>query len=631
MLHRRLCALALLLLALPCLAQTVTLTNYSGGAFEGFLRCNVDRAPPVAAGRIGDAWFVQGAATGAETRAVDVWCRLANGQTRQLDLATAEPMAWSPRPLPGAEHFGGPATLDGAPLDWLSLEPDGAAWLAHLHGRSGPMLHLDLWLTWYPDQPGFCAGETLVTASNGSVPDLFAEVGPGGLALAFGDSVVLVLGRGIGSLIEPGTRFADGQARGMPVAFLWPRHLRRASEWSSAGAAISFGVAAVGIERVAPWGNPTQPVDGRQWAGKNLARCLSLLHTWDAPSIGIAPNSTQTGAQEDQLFRGHEMLSHAGAVWPSYFAALKWAQRPCHHLEASGLPIRPEDHPRLVFWQSRPHWHQSISPDQLGKPRALAPWDVPGEWFGADREHWLVGRLCAAARARPSPLLQQLLEHQATAVLLGETVDPRLSTSHTDAARSVGYFGLLAVQLDAGLQDRALAAKVRARAEARVRQVYLPEIGAALGDVWDPRDDDRILADVNANLPADQRFALGVMWWQQSLGAYGLDLLGEHLGIPEARALALRGADAIVRHAWRQHGGTWICWENTGLAADAAPLGELREGYGAHRTGWFDGSWMVPGLAVILRHRPDDATARAIWAQVAAGGGSWVAPGIGGL
>lgn len=623
---------ALLTLCAALCAQVVTVTNFSGGAFEGFLRCNIDRAPSAPAGRIGDTWFVMGAATGAETHAVDVWCRLANGETRRLDLAAAEPIGWSPRPLPGAEHFGGPATLDGAPLEWLSLQPDGAAWLAHLHGRSGPMLHVDLWLTWWPDQPGWCTGEVLVTASNGSVPDLFAEVGPAGLTLALGDSVVVVPGRGIGSLVEPGTRFADGQARGLPVAFLWPRHLRRASDWSSAGAILAMGVSAVGVERVAPWGNPTQTVNGRQWATATFPRALSGLHTWDAPAAGITPNSTQTGEQEDQLYRGHELIDYAGAEPTAYLVALKWANRPCHHIEHGGQPINPAKHPSLVFWQSRPHPVPAVSPDRLGKPRNLAPWDVPGEWYGYDREHALFGRLFAAVRARPSPLLQHLLRHVCNSVLLGETIDPRLSTSHTDAARSVGYFGLLAVQLEAGLADRALAAKIRARAEARVRQVYLPEIGASPGDVWDPRTDDRILAAVNAKLSDGQRYAKGVMWWQQSLGAFGLDLLGEHLEIPEARALALRAADAVVAHSWRRNAaGFWQCWENTGLAPDAAPLGELREGYGAHRTGWFDHSWMVPGLAVILRHRPDDATARSIWQQVAAGGGSWVPPGIGGV
>lgn len=622
-------AAALLLLALPCLAQQVRLTNYSGGPYEGFHRLNIDRAPPHQAGRVGDAWYVVGRETGAETRVVDLWCRLTNGQSRTIDLSASTAIDWQPPALPGASHFGGAAMLDDRPLEWLSLEPDGAAWCAHLHGRSGPMLHVDLWVTWWPDQPGWCTGEALVTASNPAVSDMETTVGPGGLTLAFGDAVVLVPGRGIGSLIAPGTRFADGQARGLPVAFLWPRHLLRASDWSSAGAVVAMGVAAVGIEQVAPWGNPTQPVNGRAWAAQKFPGALAALHSWGPPVAGIAPTSTQTGSQEDQLFQGAELLGYPGALWPAYLTACKWANRPCHHLELDGSLIDPAAHPRLVFWHSRPHWHAHVSPDQLGKPRGLAPWDVPGEWFGPDREHWLVGRLCAASRATGSPMLQRLLAHQATALLLGETVAPGLSTSHTDAARSVGYFGLVAIQLDAGLQDRQLAARVRDRARARVLQVYVPEIGASLGDVWDARADDRILLDVNAQLPADARYTRGVMWWQQSLGAYGLDLLGEHLGIPEARALALRGAEAVVRHSWRrQPNGAWLCWENTGLRADSEPIPDLAQGRGGHRTGWFERSWMVPGLAVILRHRSDDPTARAIWQQVAAGGGSWVPPGV---
>jgi hypothetical protein len=615
-------------------AQTVRLANHGPVPFEGWKRTTVDRLPPHASGEIGGARYVLGAPCGRDTYALDVWAKLPAGGRLTLDLAQSEAAPFVMRRIPAdvLKWAGGALKLNGEAVDLVSLELDGAAIVVHLRSRSGRMLCHDVWLRHYPGE-AWAHGEFCVTASNPAVPDVHADVPA--LRLSFGDGVVLPVGRHFFEPIVAPTRFADGQARIVPFTIVWPRHLGTPAEHRSVQAVASLAIGAVGSEKLLPDGNPLYPAgfDPMRWAGEKLPGAVARLHDFGYPVVGIAPNSTQTGSQEDQVFvRGEPLLpGGVGTEWVAYLSALKYANRPCHHLEADGQLLRLHEHPELVFWHSRAHHRKDVSPDQLGKERPVAPWDVPGEWFGPDREHWLVGTLSAAARYTASPALQWELEHQARTFLLQETIDPRLSTSGPDAARSVGYAGIVAVHLWTQLADRDLAQRVRQRFRQRVLKVYLPQLGSKPGNVWDPRADDRILGDFDKGRA--KRYTRGVMWWQQAFGAYGLDLACTEFDIPEGRAMALRAAKAVLAHAYRHQGGRWVEYDNVAFT-DGTPLPdvEMAEGKGAHRTGWFVVEWFPCAVATVLRHEPQHEQARAIWEQMhndaKAGRKSWFPPGV---
>lgn len=623
--HVVLALLAAVLICLSAAAQIVSLSNASSVPWSGWKRCTVDTLPPHECGEIGGALYVLGRQVGLQCWVIDVRLAMAPGQRWKHDLANSTPAV---RPIPQLPvdpiaWFGGPVELDGRTMEWVGLEVDGAGVDAHLRRRVGRTFCVDLWLTWYPDSPAVSLGEVTVTSSNGTVADMGEATA--GMRLTFGDAIVVLPGRGAQvPLVAAGTWFADGQARSFPIAFVWLRHLNSAASWSSVGAQLDLAIGGIGIGKLWPDGNPVVIGDARSWAAHHWSGALSRLHTWEAGPLGVAATSTQTGAQEDQIFVGVEAAAAPGAEVVRYLVALGQTRRPCHHLELDGSQVDPLVHTRWITWMGRAHWHSGVSPDQLGKPRPLGPEEVPGQWWGPDREHWLGNTLMAGARYTGSRALQQELRQQAILFLSGETTTPGWSTSSPDAARSVGYAGILVSHLWHNLEDRAMAQRVSDRWRERVLQVYVPVLGAKPGDVWDPRDDARILQDLSPD------YTHGVMWWQQSLGSYGLDLACAQVGPSEGRDLALRAARAVVRHAWRKRpDGRWVFWDNVAfVGGNVLPDSAYVEGVGAHRTGWFDGSWAVPCLAVILRHDPDDEVAGEIWDQVASGGGPWVPPGV---
>ena len=615
-----------LLLALPLCGQTVRLANHSAFPFTGWKRITCDSMPPHKAGRVGEDLYVLGRAIGADVWVVDVHCTLQPGEQETIELADGVEADFVLGAPLGADWAGGGLTINGAPMRFVSVQPDGAAWLAHMRSRSGTMMCTDVYLRHYPSEP-WVHGECMHTCSNPSVPDLFEDSKQ--VRLAFGDGLTIAAGREFHEPLIDAARYADGQARLVPFTTVFLRHMQNKESWQSAQAVMSMGLGGVGIAKLFPQGNPSSEVgdSGLAWARSYLPGALQAPHSW-GPTFAIAANSTQTGAQYDQLYRHGEalMFDGAGAELVTYLAALKWANRPCHHLERTGEPIQPEDHPDCIFWQSRPHWHPSIGRDKLGKPRSIAEWDVPGGWYGADREHWLIGGLVAGARYTGSPALQVLLRHQANAFLLGETIRPGLSTSSSDAARSVYYACEAAIRLADNLEDRTMARAIAERMRQRITQVYVPQMGNRA--IWDPRADDRIIGDFDKDRP--KRYTSGTMMWQQSVGSYGLDWASERLNVPEGRALALRAAKAVLAHAWRrQQNGQWIFWDNVAYTdGSVLPESEYVEGRGVHRTGWFDHTWALLSLATILRHEPGNAQALEIWGQVSVGGDSWLPPGI---
>jgi hypothetical protein len=665
----------------------IRLANHSLNRFTGWIRRNVDSVPPHHSGIISGVRYQIGNRTGEDTYACHLLVDMAPGERRELDLFAAdavEPVRHPPNP---ASWYGGPLKLNGEEMQMVSLTEDGPSWVAHLRLRHGNALVSEVWLRQYHGEP-WADGRILTVCSDPQSSELIEQVPD--LLLQFGSGIIFIEGREWHQPLSYGRDQADGQGFALPFQVFWREHAP--SEYVVGFYGLHLRqIGCVGIEQLLPDGNPVYPstFNPVTWTRKHAPRAIEALHDYRQPTVGIAPTSTQTGAQEDQCFvRGESLLpGGAGAEHVAYLSALKYAQRPCHHYESDGTPLDLARHPGLFFWSSRPH---RLSPDRLGKTRDLAPWDVPGEWFGADRQHWLLGTLAAADRIFGCPLLQRLLEHQATAFLAGETIDPALSTSHSGSARSPGYAGMVAVHLYRGLANRDLAERVKQRMRHRIREVYIPELSDLPGNLWDVRADDRILADIdlpmkavawaeakqildpNDDAPAWLRslmagvlarkgdvrtlrreliaveeddlalaiqsiaeildfdcYGAGVMLWQQSLGSYGIELASSYFGVPEGRELALAAARAVVDHGWIKEGETWQFWENVGYrGGDILPIKQYQEGVGAHRTGWFDHTWAVPGLAVILRHEPDNEVAREIWAQVASNGGSWVPPGV---
>lgn len=622
------------LLVLGLCAQRIELANYSQFRFRGWKTVTVDVPPPFRAGSQDGVRYVVGRPIGVDVHSVDLFVDLApvSGKSIDLTASLAEPFALAPLPVDPMAFWGGPCTLNGAPMRLLKLEPDGAAYSAHFQARSGALLLVDLFVRWWPDQPAWAGGEVIVTASNSGVPDMSQKVAA--LVLAFGDALVFQPGAGFtGQIVKPGTQFADGQAQAKPLSLLWMRHMQEPDAWASSRAFADLSIGGVGISRLWPDGNPiyAPSFNPAAWAAPKFAPAFKALHTWDAAVVGPSRRAADTGAQEDQVFvRGEALLPHGvGCEIVAYLSGLKLANRPCHFFDPSGAPVLPETHPQLNIWSGRPHWSVTMSPDRLGKPRSLTSTETSG-WEGPDREHWLYNTPVAAARLTGSRALQWVLSQQARLFLLQETTDRRLSTSHSDAARSIGWTAILAVHLWQNLEDRDLAKRVADRWRQRVELIYWPELSVKPGDIWDPRLDPRI--------------GTGWTWmpWQQSVGAWGLDLAGRVLGSPRARELALRGATACLNHAWVRVEGvpgwrcaTYVPWTHNGKPA-TAPYEPVPAAYWTAATvgnQYWEPTWHLLAIELLRRRQAaDSGKVATIWeslrAQVRAGEPtSWIPPG----
>ena len=610
----RLLALLLSLAAwLP--AQVVRVANYSGSPYAGWKRTTIDVAPPNLVGRVGDVLYVVGRQVGYDVAVVDLKLQLAAGEERSIDLATAEPATFTLGQLPPdpIAHFGGLPTFAGAPLDLVGLQPDGAAWSATFRGRAGPMLVGTLWLSWYPDQPGWAQGEFAAIASNPAVPDMVATAPPNAF-LRFGSAYTILPGRWTDPFLHAGDTFADGQGRVAPLTFVWVDHLRRETDLGSAGAAAHCLVAAVGVSKVWADGNPTYPAsfDARRWTIENFPESVRRLWTWDPPVIGPAIRSTDSGAQEEQFWTRGEPMRQVGAEWVLVCSALKLhGERPCNHHEATGEPLDLDRHtaPQLLFWDGRPHTNPSANPaGLLGKPRALIEGAEAHGRYGPDNQHFLARTLTAAARFTGSPAAQYLLGQMARAYLLQRTAEPGWSTSGLWSQREIGYEAEFVVDVHFNLEDRALAGRVVQRWHERMERILIPQLSAMPGDVWYTYEGDARLGD-----------GVGKWWqpWMQAVAALGMDDACRHVGPAAGRALALRGAKAVLRDGFTLVGDQWVSHDH--LAVDGRKV--------ASSSLYLFGT---PGaVAVVLRHEPENEQAKAILRQMlAAGGGTWMPPGV---
>jgi len=594
-------ALLFCLLSLPCFAQVVHVANYTGSEFDGWKRATIDVAPPHPAGTVGDVRYVLGRAVGNDARVIDLHLHLDPGEVRSIDLsrAVATPFKIGKLPVDPLAFFGEPS-LAGIPFRLVSAAPDGAAWVARMRARKAPLLCTDLWVRWYPDQPSWATGEAVVTASHPGSAEMVATV-PDDFEIRFGDAEVL------GFDLAAGDTIGDGQARSFPLTFIWTQHMTSAKDWSCAAAAASLGICANGISKLWPDGNPQPVADPLTWTRRNWAGAAARLRGWETGSLGVNKRSADTGAQEDQVFVGGECVGAAslGAETVRYLVAMGQSRQPCHHLEVNGDLLFLDQHPKLVMWNARPHYLRTVSFDQLGKTRTQTELETHG-WSGPDREHWLINTLAIAYRLTGSEALQWQLEAHARVFWFQETTDPRLSTSNFSTERAVGWAGIAAVHLWRSLENRELATKIQQRWQDRVRMVYIPKLSIKPQDIWLPREDARLMNDTGW-------VPLNWMPYQQAVGAWGLDYACRLIGPPAGRELALKGAKATLR-AWQtMEDSTWKPWAYRGFSAAGDPV-PFVERAGAHfgEGVWV---WMMLGVATVLDHEPQNAQARAIWAQ----------------
>ena len=611
-------ALTFVLLLAGLVGQQIRVANYSSSPYDGWLRRTVDQAPPHDSGQVDGASYVLGRRVGIACRVIDLRVRLGAGDYHTFDLGAAKRAEAPDVILPDDPlgHFGAPV-VSGTTLALRGATINGAGLDVHFAARVGRMLWVDLWATYYQGQP-WVQAEVLVTCSNPTTPDMAATV-PGDFRLRFGDADVLVPGLALGaSLLAAGETLADGQARAWPCTIVWRRHIQDPDQWASAGAAWSLGVAGVGLQSIGALGPCLIPpsFDPVAWMRRYFVPARDTLHSWREAPLGVAAKSGQTGAQEDQgAQKGNEAMHPrgAGAEILSYLVALGQVRRPCHHLNADGTPLRTDAHPQLCFWDARAHYSRTASPDQLGKPRAQDSVAEAHGWAGPDVEHDMWHRGAAALELTGSPLLQRELEHLARVFWFTDTVDPAKVTSSAWGARAAWYSGQRVVDCWRLLDDRALAERIAQRWRERVLRIYVPRWGGHALDVFDHRDDPRILSEIGPGWPE------GWMPYQQAVGVLGLHLASSICGPPEGLELARRGALAVVQHGYSQQGTRWLEWDMvayTGLPLDPAAYTERQ---GAHRTGWFSEAWFPLGVWTCLQGDPQNERARAIWAQMRAG------------
>lgn len=586
----------------------ISITNLGAYPFSGWTRTTIDSLPSRTSGRCGTYQYVVGRKVGSSTWTCDVKIpSLGPKQSVSLDLDDSV-LVDRPSTAPvGLETFGGAPSINGQYLSLEKFFEDGAGQVVQAHARLGALLHVRMWFLWRAEEPGIMHCEAVFTASNGAVPDLFQTITD--LKFKWGDAAIHVPGRGWTDTLVQHTSFASGMCRAVPFTLIWPRLLTTETFIAALGA-VTGSMSSRGVSKLWPGGNPRVAAgfSPDAWMAANYTPTLAALHSWDAPSIGPNKRSADAGAQEDQIFVRGEQNGEVVA----YYASLSLMKRPCHFLEEDGSQADPSNHPNCVFWAGKPHWHLGVSPDQLGKPRQPNDAECFG-WGGPDREHWLANSLAAAARLTGSYALQWELSQQARLFLFSETVPsmkPGWSTNGADAARSIGYAGILVTHLWHCLEDRSLAQRVVDRWHARVREVYIPQCGNATDDIWDKRLDD-------------PRLGSGLWWmpWQQALGAYGLHLACTEVGPIEGIELALRGARAVLERGWKfdQNTSEWVTGsQGYPVSGQVNWTNEFR----------YFGMPLAP--ATVLRSDPQDARARAIWDQLVAGPGSrtWLPPEI---
>lgn len=598
--------LLLLVLLLASLPAQVHISNHAGNStFTGWVRRGIDWMPAEASGVVRGHRFAVGRDLGSGARVLDVHVTIEAGEQLVINFGAAATDEVAPQ---ASKEFSVPQpTIAGVPFALRSARADGAGLDVHWRTRVGE-LWIDLWCVLYPGQT-WCTGELQISAHGPSR----AAVVPAGFVLRGGEFAAMVLGTHDGAAILPaGTTIAAGQGYStLPVVFALPD-----ADQQSALAAADLAIGAVGLQNVWPLGNPSWLASRgspQQWATENYTRARSSLLGWNADRLGILANAQSTGGEGDQVFVGAECgrgAESAGAELVNLLVAYGYARRPGKWREATGDGLSIVGHPDLSMFEGFPGTRYG-GKDVLGLAEIPNRLDTHGwaEW----REHSFRNRLFVAYRLTGSLALQWQIDQFARQFLFECTIDKRFSTStYTGALRGYGWEALTCWWLQHTLEDRKLAAAVRDRWLARWRLLGVPRYVGS--DYWDVRRDDRLG-------PGQQWLA-----YQQAAAVMFLDMAGEVCGAADARDAALRGAKAVLEHAFMHDGARWVGY-------GYVPMDEGRPRTlpdGAHFGAGIE-SWMVGAAVVCLRHDNANEQALAIVRQHTIENnvnGQWIAPDV---
>lgn len=455
-----------------------------------------------------------------------------------------------------------------------------------------------VWLTWSPYNPAVAWGEIVVgyTSPRSTQPTLPVE-----LTLSHPHGVVLYQSYR-GSL-------ARGQVVVQPIVVLaddaTPADLIFANALYSGTLSVIARDDVWGVDRPMFRGSPLE------WSRTHYADAARRIARPDeAAVLGVAKRANDPGAQEDQVFLGEcfQGPQSCGAERIRLLTAYTQGFRPCHHTDAQGNPVSPETHPTLVLWDGQPHWHLGVSRDRLGLERIPHDGYETHFWWGPDKQHWIYNSAFVALSLNDSPACEWMWRCAMENFRLTHTVDPRLSTTGFDSARSIGWACLFVWQT----YEAAIAGGERLfnHFEQLVERVYLPHL-RRVGVTWDARLDDPRLGP-----------GLREIGWQKALGAYGMWKVAHNTGIvredlaAEMKERAYLAALDIVDRWFFLDGDVWRCH-------DAMVVGTTE---GDAKNEMFDfGTPMA--VAVVLMQDPHNQRARSIWRQmVAKGSGKWLPP-----
>lgn len=127
------------------------------------------------------------------------------------------------------------------------------------------------------------------------------------------------------------------------------------------------------------------------------------------------------------------------------------------------------------LWQNRPFYRApgNQCPNTIGRDFELASWDVPGGWYGYDRQHWSMNYLLFYALLSGSPWAIERCDYMARCWLAAHPLGTGNKTiDGWEASRAVGRSFLWAAHyLELPGCDNALASKVSLRAHARIQQI----------------------------------------------------------------------------------------------------------------------------------------------------------------
>jgi hypothetical protein len=360
----------------------------------------------------------------------------------------------------------------------------------------------------------------------------------------------------------------------------------------------------------------SQPADGADIAGRLQRQSDFMAQTQNlyAPRLlGLNPNAGSTGAQEDfGVSRGAELYLGEPRFARTWGYHQQAALRPMHYRELDGSQVTQQpDHPQWWTWSQLTHWNGGVSPDRLGKPVPVPPYNTHA-FGGKDDQHLSSNGLHAIVAAFDWPAYRRLVDDEIAVAMANVRLLPAQSAG---APRAIGRRMLADSNrwLLTGREEVWSRLVVGFGKKAyELAFTPLPDFRLTGWHVTDPR----VLVDVNGDpVPA-------IVVWQEGLAMNGLaagwaaHLYRTQIGIashPDTHLigdLLVEVATTIVRHYFAQNAaGDWqfflnVAW--TGdypdpeiIGGDTDVVGVVRDRQEVQGSGWFD--WLGPGLYYLYR------------------------------